>query len=281
MIDGMKILCGIVTYNPEIELLIKDVQAILPQVDEVLVVDNASKNINNVRSIDDIRIIPNTKNFGIAKALNQIMNYADQNGFDWVLTLDQDSISDGTLVTSFVDTINGHPEEKIGALSPKIIYKGNEQLTRNDLAEGKIDWCITSGMFTSVKAWAESDKYEEDMFIDFVDMDFCFDIRKHGYEIYYVPTASILHELGNMKSITIGKYSLWIEKHNYKRKYYQIRNLIYVYHKYRMSRSKLKFEIAVEFLKVVVFEDDKARKISSMRKGKKDGLIMARNKGYL
>ena len=66
---------GIVTFNPDIELLRKNIEAICAQVDLVIIVDNGSRNLEDIRPLADAhhcKLIPNAQNEGIATALNQI-----------------------------------------------------------------------------------------------------------------------------------------------------------------------------------------------------------------
>ena len=89
-----KILAAIVTYNPDLERLQKNINAIEPQVEHLIIVDNGSKNINLISRIKGeckikIDLIENKENIGIASALNQALDYAYKNNFDWILTLDK------------------------------------------------------------------------------------------------------------------------------------------------------------------------------------------------
>lgn len=92
----MKTLAGIVLFNPDVDRLKENVNAIIQQVDDLILIDNGSGNINEVKAIHfhdkKYTIIENGNNLGIATALGQIMEYGIQYGYDWVLTLDQDSV---------------------------------------------------------------------------------------------------------------------------------------------------------------------------------------------
>ena len=41
----------IVTFNPDLDVLLRNIQAIRQQVNRVLIVDNGSKNINEIRNM--------------------------------------------------------------------------------------------------------------------------------------------------------------------------------------------------------------------------------------
>ena len=49
--SNLKVLAGIVLYNPDLERLSENVSAIIPQVDILLLVDNKSNNINEIISL--------------------------------------------------------------------------------------------------------------------------------------------------------------------------------------------------------------------------------------
>ena len=87
----METVAGVVFYNPDIERLKKNITAVAPQVDEV-VVDNSSSNIKDVQQLlclyDNVTVPNNKRNMGIAKALNQLFEYARIHSYEWVLTLD-------------------------------------------------------------------------------------------------------------------------------------------------------------------------------------------------
>ncbi|MHB8132373.1 MAG: glycosyltransferase, partial [Mobilitalea sp.] len=89
-----KIAAGIVLFNPNIDRLKKNIDAILPQVEVLYIIDNNSDNIDLIEKYlqnkNTIILQKNSENFGIAKALNQMCNLANLKGFDWILTLDQD-----------------------------------------------------------------------------------------------------------------------------------------------------------------------------------------------
>lgn len=86
---------GIVTYNPDIEKLKKNISRIAGQVCKLVIADNGSKNIEDIKRLaaafENVSVILNYENFGIARALNQIMKWSSNNGGDWTITLDQDS----------------------------------------------------------------------------------------------------------------------------------------------------------------------------------------------
>lgn len=99
----MKILAGIVLYNPDLLRLNENISAIYNQVDKLVVVDNGSNNIELVKKLcmkySNICLIENNENKGISVALNQIMNTALKFNSEWTLLLDQDSVCPSGIIS--------------------------------------------------------------------------------------------------------------------------------------------------------------------------------------
>jgi len=197
----MLILAGIVTYNPDIERLRENLDAIVKQVDGILVVDNGSDNIADaerlVRRYPKAAMLKNGENLGIARALNQEMEYAEENGYGWVLALDQDSVCPEGMTDEYRKYVS--IDEQIGMFACRFKNRGIDgsvkiPVTSQGTKEVKI--AITSGCMTRVTAWKNSGKYDERLFIDYVDHDFCYSLRKNGYKIIQVSGVVLIHELG-------------------------------------------------------------------------------------
>lgn len=111
----MKIAAVIVTYNPDIALLVTNVEAVMPQVKEVLVVDNHSENIDAIQAAFPVNTkIHVEKNVGIAKATNDGIKMHETNGFNWVLTLDQDS----TVLPDYISQLVDDEDNGVGMFAP-------------------------------------------------------------------------------------------------------------------------------------------------------------------
>lgn len=90
-----RVVAVVITYNPELERLKKNIASLLPQVQKIIIVDNGSKNIHSIEetfNVEKVYTKKLKKNVGIAKAQNIGFNEAKSYSADWVLTMDQDSI---------------------------------------------------------------------------------------------------------------------------------------------------------------------------------------------
>lgn len=198
-----KIAAGIVLYNPELKRLEQNISSILSQVDKVILVDNGSINIkkveNKYKNIDKISIIKNKSNLGIAAALNQIVNECDYRGFKWVLTLDQDSVVPNNLIDEYINYIN---YDKVAIITPYIVDI-NSKKHSNDIVHNKkyeyVRECITSASLTNIEICKKLGCFDNEMFIDYVDFDYCTRVNLNGYSIIKVNSTTLKHEVGKLQ----------------------------------------------------------------------------------
>lgn len=270
MIEKTKILAGIVLYNPNTQRLQENIEAIIPQVDSIVIVDNGSaeSSYNNIiETFDNIICIRNEKNMGIAYALNQICGYAYTHGFDWVLTLDQDSIA----TPGMVDVYRSIANDEIGILGCWIHDRGYQidESWGIEHETFETDWVITSAAFTNVKAWKSCGGFDNGMFIEWVDWDICESMRKAGYKIMKTYKTKLIHELGHgTRLVMVRHHQMQVMNHKPFRYYYSARNRIYMARKYKHigMREQLR-EIGFKLYTVERYEANKLKNLWAILRG--------------
>lgn len=266
----MKILAGIVLFNPDIERLKQNVKKILPQVDALVCIDNGSSNFEAVKKAlpERIHYIKNSHNLGIAAALNQIMNYAAENTYDWFITLDQDSVCKDGLIEQYKKYVN---LPFAALLTCQIVDRNfvneNRSLTQNQPLE--IKECITSASFCRTDRFKSVGGFDEKMFIDSVDFEVCLNLRKHGYKIYRIPFVGLLHEVGHGRNVKLLWKKEIVYNHSALRNYYIARNHIYMAKKYPQDISMLRTWLREykERLLILLYESNKWEKIKARKRG--------------
>lgn len=179
------ILAGITLFNPDVARLEENISSIYGQVDRVICVDNGSDNIKSIedcvlKNWKNITIIKNGKNEGIAKALNQMFEFAIEQQYEYVLTLDQDSVCPDNIIEEYNKYLDEH---KLGSLCPQCVDRNfKSELNNEDVIE--VDKCITSASLVPVSAWNDVGGFNEELFIDFVDHDFVLSLRNMGIEYF-------------------------------------------------------------------------------------------------
>lgn len=232
--DKSNICAGIVTFNPQIDLLEKVIEGVIPQVDKVFVFDNNSDNISEIKKlciITSCELLIADENKGIAFALNRLCERAIELDYSWILTLDHDTIISDGMIESFISILD---KEKVGIICPRVHYVGVIINEKYDIHNRYtyVPACMTSGSLMSLEAWKETSHFNEWLFIDSVDNDICYQLKQNGYRIIRDNQTFMEHNLG----YPVKKHFFIISYYDYQyspfRLYYIIRNRIYLTKKY-------------------------------------------------
>ena len=282
-----KRIAGIVIHNPDLHRLQQNISKIAPQVDKVVIQNNGIVNeedfIRLVKSYDNISIIGNGENIGIAAALNNIAEYGYEHGAEWVLTLDQDSICGKELILNYEKYIE---KEDVGLITCTITDRNFEyNKGKNVIGEKYINNCITSGSYMRLTSWKELGGFDEKLFIDHVDTDYCYRLGISGWKILQIEYNGLLHEVGsNTSRKKFFQKEFVVFNHSPFRCYYLIRNQIYFARKHKKTlglRNALRHERTAwtRIIVYLLYEDDKLGKAVAWLKGIRDGYSMKIDNG--
>lgn len=279
---NMHICAGIITYNPTLTDVSTCLEALCSQVERVIIVDNASKNVKSLQEVvskyANVTLVKNSQNIGFAKALTQVFKWAKSQGFDWVLTLNDDSVVPSNMISEYKKILEnqGSLVNQKNAKNSKIAIVCS--LLKNRL-DGTIlhskcheDECITSGSLTSVEAWAKIGGFDEWLEIDGVDFDFSRRLVRAGWKIVECQNVIMEHQIGKARSINLIIKHPIVWNHNANRKYYIARNMQVVDYKMgTYSYAKSLRAVVRDMIFVALWEKNKFAKIRAMIRGFKDG----------
>lgn len=279
---NMHICAGIITYNPTLTDVSTCLEALCNQVERVIIVDNASKNVKSLQEVvskyTNVTLVKNSQNIGFAKALTQVFEWAKSQGFNWVLTLNDDSVVPSNMISEYKKILEnqGSLVNQKNAKNSKIAIVCS--LLKNRL-DGTIlhskcheDECITSGSLTSVEAWAKIGGFDEWLEIDGVDFDFSRRLVRAGWKIVECQNVIMEHQIGKARSINLIIKHPIVWKHNANRKYYIARNMQVVDYKMgTYSYVKSLRAVVRDMIFVALWEKNKLAKIRAMIRGFKDG----------
>lgn len=253
-VDKMEnIAVGIVSFNPEINRLRDNINAVLNQVDHVYIFDNGSYNSEKLQDLvsnnSKVTLKLSLENKGLAYALNALMNMAVVDGFEWMISMDQDSILQSDTVKQFLEYSQ---KEDIAIICPYVIDSRRKYMKYEyENKTEEIDMCITSGSMTRLSVWKELGGFDEYLFIDLIDNDYCKNVVLHNYKIVRVNTVLMNQEFGKIEPksdrvcsffVKLGEilHNTNIQKFSYKkyvdprRVYYTCRNVLYLNRKYKL-----------------------------------------------
>jgi len=278
--EEIKVCAGIVLYNPDIGRLSDNISSIISQVNEIVLIDNASDNKEEIQELisgntKKISCIRNNSNCGIAYALNQILKFAENHGYPLFLTLDQDSVCCESLVNEYLNCWN----EKIGQLTCNVFDRNAGEVDKVDFnGKGKteIEYCITSGSANNTKAIRKIGGYNEYLFIDGVDLDLSLRLREAGYSIVRIDYDGLMHQIGEGGQVSVLGKDISLSNHSPWRNYYARRNMIYVARRhYRgIRKAKMIGKQIIYAIGVVLIENQKANRLKQNCKGVLDGFKM-------
>lgn len=266
--------CAIViTYYPKGEL-IENLRLLKSQVNGVVVVDNASGGeskilIDQAQAEIPCKVIRNPQNLGIATALNIGFRIAMEQGFEWLLALDQDStISDG-FVEGLLET--AARSKDAGIICPTYIDRKSKTVMRMPkLPAGGLLTTMTSGSMLHRSMFLRAGPFDERLFIDSVDNEYCLRIRSLQLSIAQSDRAVLLHSLGAISFRRFLGRKLVATNHDAARRYYMTRNRLLLIFRYRRDFSWIRFdlrEFSRDILAVLLVEENKVGKLRFMLKG--------------
>jgi len=273
----------IVSYNPG-DYLIPNVIALRPQVDEVIIVDNGScedsRNIlDTVSKIEGVKVIYNNDNLGIAAALNIGIKYAMNAGYNWVATFDQDSKVTPEFISSmFYAYESCEYKDSVAIISP-IYYnpvtgkycsfgRGKAKAVRSFI---EVETTMTSGNLIPTYIFLKVDLFDEAFFIDYVDHEFCLRCLAHGFKIIESQRSVLYHRLGEPVQHKFLWKHITTTNHSPLRRYYNTRNRIIVWKRYFLLKPgwvmRDIISLVKQMLKIVLYENDIAKKVFSIIRG--------------
>ncbi|MGL4990777.1 MAG: glycosyltransferase family 2 protein [Sarcina sp.] len=273
--------CIIVSFNIG-EDIYKCYNSIKNQVDKVIIVDNGSdeitvKCLNKINSLENTKVIFLNSNQGIATALNEGVRLALELGYEWVLTMDNDSKAQENMVKNMMLTynnINKDERDNIKSIAPIYIKEGTDCEVETDEKYKYVDLAITSGNIVNLSIFKEIGFFRDDYFIDYVDNEFCLRIIKNKKKIIQVNSAILEHNLGNdIEKKFLGKV-IKSTNHSALRRYYLTRNALDVRENFKslnIRHIKNTKRVLLKFIiQILLVEKNKLKKINFMYKGYKD-----------
>lgn len=288
----MDCVCAVVvTYFPA-HSVVENVQLLAAQADEVVVVDNgtagaSAEYLKQLQDIPKITLIRNDQNLGIAAALNIGARYAIERGYPWLATFDQDSrVPPDFFRNIFLGRDSIQLDACLAILSPifydesiKKIWSGDNG---NILSGGyrEIDVAITSGCVMNTELFSDVGFFDETLFIDYVDYDFCLRCRKNNYKIVQLNSVVLNHNLGRKTIHSALWRSIATSNHSAIRRYYITRNRLVVYGRYLSSFPRWVLRDIAGFIKegfkILAFEEQKFAKFRMIVLGVWHALINKR-----
>jgi rhamnosyltransferase len=207
---------------------------------------------------------PQFGNQGIGRALNRALAQAREEGADWVLTMDQDSSFAPEDCARLLETVRDlAADPTVAIVAPTFLE------SRSDTRE-ECDSAITSGSVIRLSAHSKVGGHNEDLFIDDVDHEFGYRLRRSGFRILRINSAWLAHRVGAPFARKVLWRTVHTTNHSAVRKYYMTRNRLYMRKNFPEFGAPYLRMVLLDALKVLLVEDEKLPKLRLMIKGAVD-----------
>lgn len=295
----------IVSYNPNMGVIQKLINKLTSQGCFVIIVDNGSENYTQIKEIEikdkkNINVILLGGNLGIAKAQNVGIKTAIDLNYEYVIIFDQDSQIEDSFINSLLEVhkkliLMGKNVATVGPtfIDTKTLQKSYAlrydglRLKKVYAESGKLaiksDYIISSGSLIHSEKFNNIGLMDEKLFIDFVDIEWGIRAKQKGYDSFMACDVYMNHTIGDT-SIKLPIFNKFINIHSNFRKYFIVRNAIYL-----TFYSKLPFNWKlIQILKtffymfsILVTSKDRISIIEIFFKGMRDGIFRKMGKGSM
>ncbi len=240
----------IVAFNPELDVLTKALTALQHQGCQIVVVDNASANGDDLgeslNQFGPVHLLSQQQNLGLGAAHNLGIEYARGLGADFVLIMDQDSLPLEGMVDELIDVHEAESKlARVSAVGTSYLNSDNgsksffvrfgglkfQRHYCSDCSQAiEADFLISSGSLISLSAIDEVGLMDEQLFIDHVDTEWFLRARSMGLKAFGSCRALMQHGLGeNTHEVNIGGRKRNVPQHKPFRYYYIFRNSVLLY----------------------------------------------------
>ena len=251
---GKTIAAIIVVFEAALEDLAKTLERLLPQVDLIILADNnvQAHHKNTTSALLDRYQTTQGKlvhldigyNSGVATALNLGVTQAKQQGCSHAVLFDQDSVPDPNMIAHLLAALDQLAGQNPCVVGPayqccntrrhsfalqRSTFGWRRLSTYSALHPLSTEMLISSGSLFSLATYEHIGPFDESLFIDHIDTDWCLRARSLGIELFIIPKAQMSHNLGAYaQRIWWGGWR-YLPIHSPPRLYFMFRNSLALY----------------------------------------------------
>ncbi len=262
------------------EFLLPHLERIAEQVAVVVIVDDSGdpsrKGTLSFRGMEKAIVLHNEENLGIAAALNRGIAQAGAEGCDWIITLDDDTLVSRTYLSDIFQFVETGVEPNIGLIACS--REGSEVADQAKPSGYTLKrTLITSGCVFEYRTFQDSGGFDEGLFIDLVDFDFCTKLRQAGRSLVLLNKSGMAHRVGSARAVRAFGVTFVVYHHAPFRLYYQMRNVFLFARKHLAFDPLLSLYLLLDALrlplKALLFEQQKRARFFYLGAGLLDGLL--------
>jgi rhamnosyltransferase len=250
-----------VTYHSDEAPLRESIRAASAELDRLIVVDNSTDSgsrdmVDRVAGEGHLtrdgfppKVAERHGNVGLSRALNVGLTRGLEGGHTLFLLLDQDSVlgpgAARALVEGYlrlsarfsaVELATRNIEETPSLLQGLLEQEFYRYARGETLDLRKCPLAMTSGLLLDSRVLQRTGLFDESLFLDAVDFEFCLRSWRIGVPLYLVPAATIRHTLGRPSRSRWGPLSFELREADERRLYYSTRDTLKVVRRHWRTR---------------------------------------------
>lgn len=279
----MKVCSMVVLYETK-EKDIANMLDYYDYVDQLYILDNSVESkekivknillINHKGDIENkIQYIHFQKNIGLCKALNYAMKLAKKDGYKWALIMDDDSSFNTNIVDVYKHYIGEHDNTDIGILAPIHLHDRNRKYQFN--GQRDVSWAMTSGCLYNINVFLQFHGFKEELFVDGLDIDYCYKINRKGYRIVELADARINHFPGETRIFNLAGMKIKYGVASPWRYYMQARAIVWLMLEYHSIKELIRY--GIKWGKVIFLFQNKKEYMKQLIYGTIDGMKLWMN----
>lgn len=275
----MRIAAVVILYHPS-QTVIDNIKTYCNAVDKLYIMDNTEQGAeikDELKALHGAVYFHNGKNEGLSKRLNEACHYAINDGYTWLLTMDQDSHFAGNSFSMYLDCFKKFEDKEtvglFGISNQRASNTSSSACSFNDDSS-----IITSGSLMNLSVFKITTGFDEALYIDAVDHDYCIRAKLAGYRVIRLLNIFLSHELGTEVYRASIKTLFLIKKrkevHSPLRVYYMYRNMLYLTKKFESKNieqvTQLKKDVLGRIKKALFYGRNTTKIIRYLIKAKSD-----------
>ncbi len=268
----LKIAGVIILYHPDIKIF-ERINSYIGSLEKVYIIDNTEKVSSFSKDFltEKMVYIHDGENKGIALRLNQAADLAIKGNFNWLLTMDQDSAFFPGFFPGYIYCIENYLDKDRTAMFG--VQFQDKSLASTTCKAIECPHLITSGSIINLNLFSAIGRFDELLFIDKVDHEYCLRAHLHHFKIVQFENIFLNHTLGN---VSYHRSLKSFEKtprvlHSPIRMYYILRNYFYLRSKYngqfKESFDEMKMELYNRIKNNFLYGENKLQLIKYLAKG--------------
>ena len=212
----------VVLFKPS-DKIYQNIQSYAEKLERLYVVDNSPEPsivAEKLLQKEKVELLSSSVNIGLAEAYNLGLKSAQRDGFQWLMTMDQDSFFEPGQLENYLGDFAQAGKEKLAIYvplhNPKFLSREKNK---------PVTVAMSSASIVNVEFALKTGGFDSALFIDEVDHEFCLRAWLDGYAVLQDCGVYVEHRLG--EDLEDGR-----KKYSGTRLYYMVRNHLYLRKKY-------------------------------------------------